>query len=381
MSNYDDLPTELQNEVLLVQSPTDIINHCKVNQFTRQVCSKINFWSNYIQNLNKDTTMKLLIEVAKQSQEHLIPLFDAIYKRYTNNIPLDVLNALIFISAMRKDESAVKKFGKIIDPDDEDLTSLNSSSIIIATNKVIDVLNAGNFDDMNHVDAIIENFYKKVIGHIGAYETDILIWDIILDRVKIGVLDKLPAWQNTFRQEDDEDYTFGYIEFMWTLAAVLSRKCNIVNLLNLVEKFYNAQSNITFPIDSLYREVAGSLPVGLYSYVESQLALRNIPLVTLFDHLDKLTNNDQLIYVMGYVSLRVISRAFTAPKLIDLNPEDFVNILYQSTLSLMKKKTIMENVLESFGHFRSSRFIKWRELVEKKWEAMLSGLRGHKRST
>lgn len=326
MAEYLDLPTELQGEVLLTQSPTAIIAHCQINKLTYTKCTDTLFWINYLKGKPKEDAESLLLLAAKENQAFILPLYTAVVKLY-GPIDEELQRGLHFISVMRNDDAATKALNLNI--------AVDLKAVIPYANNLIDALNKGNFSDMENIDLLVSNFYKHLSDDA---INDIVVVEFIMDRLKIGILDKLPAFVKPDPLEDEDEDTYiypGYYDFILTIVGVLAKNGDTGHILTIVEK-YELSKDVS--MNEFYFKIAEYLPIGLFSYLESQLPARGS---NLLNYISGALNIERLNYILENGTVKHQRKLLIYPYLNEIKPHDFVNALINSNLS----ENIKENII------------------------------------
>lgn len=355
MAEYSDIPQELQTEFLLKQSPTSIISHCNINKYAKITCSRSTFWTNYISELGEDETGKLVLEIAKQSQTFVLPLFKAIEKRY-KTIEESVVATLLFLSIMRNDTNEILYFSNFLN------RRVNAADIRRSTNKIIQLINKSDYRSEKYTNTLFMEFYRQlsdIFDHFDSVpyiKAQYLIHEIIYGKLTIESLQNLPAWL-----PDEESY--GYDIFIVKIVSILARKSNIDELLNILYKYAMASNIPNAYLEHIADQVSAYLPTNLYIVFE--ILLKNLGpdfTITLGKYFIYFIDKDHLkIYLKGYYITEASNRGSML-----MSPEEYAEAIYESELAPVEKAKVIELMLESNDDNWSMRVKKrWGELIKR----------------
>lgn len=348
---YSDIPLELQTEFLLKQSPTALISHCKINASAKKTCNQITFWDNYIFGVDERETNKLILDIAKENQD-LVPLvFDAITKRYGPR-EKSITTILLFWAIMRNDTKSVDKFKTLLG------VIVDIPKIIKATNRVINLINSGDYRSIDHTNEIFIDFYAKISPFYDAnYSTGYLIHEIIYGRLKTDAVHNIPAW-TAYVMDEEGDEVPGYNDFIYHLFKILARKSNVGDLLNLLTNYKNEKRNL----NHFYQIIGTFIPTKLYRYVESYI-LENIgEKINLTDGVMYYIDKDHLNkYITSYDQIIILYRS-----MMKMEPEEYAETVYESNLLPERKKWFIDAMLKSDDS-------KWNTRLKRRWNELTKG--------
>ncbi len=338
MAHYTDLPEEINREVLLRQSPNNIIHHCNVDTHTRKICDKVSFWSDYMKGIKEYEIQTFVLDSIRQSQDFIISIHKAASKIIAFTPLID--DTIFFYSILRDNFSTSKYF----EPSHE----FDYTQIVIVTNKIIDMINSGH--------ATAERLGQLCI-QLGEALPGVQYRTLpILDQLKIGSISRLPAI--LINEEETNVNINEYELFILDIISDLASDGNTRDIINIVQKSYDNNAEL----GTLYYSIAENLPTDLFGYLQSKLPEK----VDLGKYIRNIKDYDHANYLLLSSKLIKVHHMINITKFIE--PDDFVDAIYISRSFVsgdkLVKRIIARNTPISMDEAGN---IKWAKEVATKW--------------